>query len=163
MNWSELFTYEPDTGVIRWKTNRPGRGCVAGREAGTITNARRYCSVMVNGKRHYVHRVVWELVHGPVPDGMCIDHIDGNGLNNRLANLRITTLSGNQRNRRIGKNCRTGVIGVNNHPAGGFSVHCSSKYIGYSNDFETAKAMRKAAESEHGYHPNHGRKQHASS
>lgn len=34
-----------------------------------------------------LHRVVWEAIHGPVPDGMHIHHIDGDRANNALSNL----------------------------------------------------------------------------
>lgn len=162
MTWTELFVYEPQSGRLLWRASRPGRGCIAGREAGTITNGRRYRSVMVDGKRHYSHRVAWEIVHGPIPAGMCIDHINGDGLDNRLNNLRVTTLSGNQRNKRLAKNSRTGVPGVFHAARDGYAVTCANEYVGYSKDFATAVAMRKAAEAEHGYHPNTGRKANAS-
>lgn len=158
MNWHSLFTYEPETGRLLWKVRRPGpRSPGPGEEAGSVIGG-RYRSIQYKRKRHYVHRVIWEMVRGPIPPGLCIDHIDGNGLNNRWENLRVTTLSGNQRNRRVSKNSRTGVPGVFHHTRGGFSVYCASKYIGYSKDLSVATAMRKAAEAEHGYHPNNGRK-----
>jgi hypothetical protein len=55
------------------------------------------------GKGHlvYLHREVWMLANGPIPQGLMIDHIDGNGLNNDLSNLRICTCAQNQRNQKI--------------------------------------------------------------
>jgi hypothetical protein len=55
------------------------------------------------GKGHlvYLHREVWKIANGPIPDGMMIDHIDGDGLNNELSNLRICTNSQNQRNQKV--------------------------------------------------------------
>lgn len=38
-------------------------------------------------KHILVHRAVWEAFNGPIPDGMDIDHIDGNPKNNALNNL----------------------------------------------------------------------------
>ena len=157
-NLSSIFEYEPQTGVLAWRGGRRGRGCVAGREAGTVKVDGRYRTVVVDGKRRYVHRIVWEMHNGPIPVGMCIDHVDGNGLNNKIENLRLTTLSLNQRNRAVGKNSTTGIPGVNCHCNGkGFSVHCANKYAGYSEDFFEACCLRKSAELQHGYHTNHGR------
>lgn len=38
-------------------------------------------------KHFLVHRVVWEAFNGPIPEGLDIDHIDGNPKNNALENL----------------------------------------------------------------------------
>jgi hypothetical protein len=89
---------------------------------------------------------------------MCIDHMDGDGLNNRLENLRLTDLSGNQRNKRVQKNSRTGVPGVTHHLRDGFAVSCAGQYIGYFKNFDEAVAARKKAELENGYLPTRGRK-----
>lgn len=34
-----------------------------------------YGVIQVDGKARSVHRVVWELDHGPIPDGLVIDHL----------------------------------------------------------------------------------------
>lgn len=113
---------------------------------------------MLDGRKLYVHRVVWELAYGPIPDGMCIDHIDGDRSNNRLSNLRLVTLSVNQRNAKIPSNNKMGIVGV--YPfAKGFVVRiASTKHVGYFTDFFEACCARKSAELRHGYHENHGRK-----
>lgn len=37
------------------------------------------------------HRVVWEAVHGPIPQGMEVHHVNGDKLDNRVENLRIVS------------------------------------------------------------------------
>lgn len=44
----------------------------------------------------YAHRLVWEVVHGPVPSSMEVDHLDGNPSNCRLDNLQLVTGSENR-------------------------------------------------------------------
>jgi hypothetical protein len=161
VDWNQYFAYDQETGRLTWKVKRPGPKTAVGKEAGSVKHDGRYRSVVLSHKRYYTHRIIWELMAGPIPAGMCIDHIDGDGLNNRWANLRLTTLSGNQRNRRVGKNNRTGTPGVNHHK-NGFAVTCGGKYIGHFPDLATAVAARKAAEPDHDYHPNHGRNPNAS-
>ena len=47
----------------------------------------------------YVHRLVYEVFKGEVPEGMEIDHIDRNKHNNNPDNLRVVTRAENCKNR----------------------------------------------------------------
>lgn len=53
------------------------------------------------GKDQYLHRAMWELTRGRIPEGMMVDHIDGNPRNNSIDNLRLATRAENGRNRVI--------------------------------------------------------------
>lgn len=104
----EIFNYDFETGnlVYRERPDKPSQwnGRMAGKVAGSVerkAGKRRsiYVRVHVEGCKHYAHRVVWKLAYGEIPDHMMVDHIDGDGTNNRLSNLRLCTNSENQMNR----------------------------------------------------------------
>jgi hypothetical protein len=69
------------------------------RHAGPIggINSHGYRQVRVDYRLHYVHRLVWLYHYGENPSGP-IDHIDGNKLNNAIANLRIVSIIENAQN-----------------------------------------------------------------
>lgn len=116
----ECFEYDPATGCLRWRV-RPehhfssARACnswngkYAGREAGNSNRQR--VSVCVDGTRYKAHRVAWLLAYGVWPEGG-IDHVDGNPLNNALANLRLATNQQNQFNRGLSRANTSGYKGV---------------------------------------------------
>ena len=49
---------DPDTGCLLW----------------TSSTRRGYGRFQLEGRRVSAHRVAYELVHGPIPDGLTIDH-----------------------------------------------------------------------------------------
>jgi hypothetical protein len=49
------------------------------------------------------------------PEGVWVDHIDGDGLNNRKSNLRLCSAIENARNRRPRPNCRSRYKGISWH------------------------------------------------
>lgn len=153
MRFSDYLLYQD--GILIWKAKRPGRGCVVGSEAGTINSTGRRI-VEIEGKKYLSHRIIWEMHNGDIPADLCIDHIDGNKLNNHIENLRLVTLSINQRNSKVPRNSKTGIMGVTAHK-GGYVVQCAGKYVGYFKDFFEACCARKSAEPSMGFHKNHGR------
>lgn len=64
---------------------------------------------VINGKRPtiLIHRVI-----SSPPVGMFVDHINHDGLDNRLENLRICTHSDNNHNQRVPINNTSGITGV---------------------------------------------------
>lgn len=103
-----IVNYNPETGKMTWKA--PRRGCVVGSEVGTITKF-GYRNVYLAGRRYHVHRLAWLYVYGRFPKDQ-IDHINMNGLDNRLCNLREATQSQNQANKGMRADNTSGVKGV---------------------------------------------------
>lgn len=61
---------------------------IVGTEAGSI-RPDGYRIVRANGRREYVHRVIWIWHHGDIPAGMRVDHRDLDPTNNQVGNLRL--------------------------------------------------------------------------
>lgn len=76
-------------------------GCFINTQTGyVVTGSKRndYIRININNHHYSAHRLVWEAFNGPIPEGMVIDHIDGNRSNNALSNLRLVTQSENMSN-----------------------------------------------------------------
>ena len=59
------------------------------------------------GKNKYLcHRIVFEAFNGLIKDGLLIDHIDSDRLNNNLDNLQAVTQSENIRRGKTGKHAK---------------------------------------------------------
>lgn len=59
-----------------------------------------------------LHRFIWELKNGKIPKGYEVDHIDRNGLNNQISNLRLVTHAENMCNKSKLKDNISGFIGI---------------------------------------------------
>ena len=162
----EMLDYNPDTGDFRWRERplshfashkiwRRWNTVTAGRPAGWVT-AFGYLRIRLNDGRGSMtaHRVAWSMTHdGDEPD--MIDHIDGDKLNNRIANLRAATRGDNLANSRLRADNTTGAKGITKRPCGTWQVRISRKgrryHIGSFATLAEAVAMRReAAERLHG-------------
>ena len=112
----ELFSYSHETGHLVWRVGRRGParpGLIAG-SVHTNMCGRKYRVIKLQGRRYLAHRLVWLHVHGVWPTNW-LDHRDGDGLNNKLGNLREATKSENGCNRGAQANNTSGLKGVRWH------------------------------------------------
>lgn len=91
----ELFCYRE--GKLFNRVQRHSRALV-GEEAGYL-NTTGYRQIEINGKRDYSHRLIYIFHNGEIDDGLHIDHIDRDKLNNNIENLRLVTHQENHFNR----------------------------------------------------------------
>ncbi len=161
----KLLSYNPETGVFRWKRRPEGlhkkvktwNSRFAGAIAGTIVCPNPSATILINyvhisvfGSMYFAHRLAFCHVTGkwPVDD---VDHIDGDGTNNRWINLRQATPSQNAANRRCTFSS-LGIKGVCQHRGkyqAQIKVHGKSIYLGRFTTPEEASAAYAAAAIKH--------------
>lgn len=107
----EALDYDPETGVFTWR-KKIARKVVVGKIAGNIVDARGYRKIMIDGGRHYAHRLAFLYMTGDWPSEY-VDHADGDPSNNAWANLREATRSQNMHN--------VGILATNTSGAKGVS------------------------------------------
>ena len=158
---SELLEFDGEK--LIWKVSRRGTAR-AGSAAGTVWTDRtgcQYLHVMVDGRRYPAHRLIWLLHYGEWPKNQ-LDHGDGNGLNNRIENLRDVSQAENLKNQRRQSNNTSGICGVYWKKQAQkwrvqIRVHGKNIHLGYFTNKSEALAARKAAEQKYNFHENHGR------
>jgi hypothetical protein len=83
-----LFEYRD--GDLYWKIPNYRGFHFNGKKAGYVNKGRVYVQSRLLPVKHCsVSRIVWTMFNGEIPDGMSIDHIDCDPLNNRIDNLRV--------------------------------------------------------------------------
>ena len=119
-DWSTLFSLssESESGLV-WNCPRYFRGSPnfsrVGKPVGSIAKGKKnsYWSVGLGGDGSYlIHRIIWVMLKGSVESKNDIDHIDGDGLNNKINNLRCVSKTINSRNSRKRSDNKTGKNGV---------------------------------------------------
>jgi HNH endonuclease len=132
----ELLFYDEKTGTFTWTNVINGvkeNGSVAG-------NARcgnkNYRLIGIDTKKYYAHQLAWLYVYGVLPKQ--VDHMDGDGLNNAIANLRLATSKQNQGNRKVDKRNTLSVKGVRKHTDNCYSARMAGRHLGCFKTIEEA-------------------------
>ena len=75
----------------------PNRGIVIGKRGKSVGRvcARGYIEIHDRNNTFRAHRMIWQYVHGPIPEGMEINHKNGIKTDNRIENLELVTRSEN--------------------------------------------------------------------
>lgn len=111
----ERITYDPATGVFEWRT-RAGRGGGNYRGVAGTPHNRGYWIIRVCGRQYLAHRLAHFYMLGEWPAaGLEIDHRNGDKLDNRWRNLRVTDRSGNQCNKACTNGKTSSFKGVDLH------------------------------------------------
>ncbi len=82
---------------FRWVLNK--------KEAGKSTD---YVRATIDGMKISLHH----YINGSVPEGMVVDHVNGDGLDNRRSNLRVCTQRENRMNQKVRSDSTSGFKGV---------------------------------------------------
>jgi hypothetical protein len=142
----EWLTYHPETGKFTVKKLRPSQHRnKVGNEIGAI-NQGRY-QIKTGNKKYQRSRLAWFFSYGVFPEG-CIEHINGDILDDRICNLR--EISRNDVTKKVESNRRnsTGYPGVSFHKKSGkFSAQVrmggKNYYLGLYEDAKEASVARK--------------------
>lgn len=144
-----LIIVKDDCAVV---LSSQGHECTIDKADIPLVSGIAWQSTVTSGIVYFVRRyrvkggkVAIEAMHRRIlnpPAHLVVDHIDGNGSNNRRSNLRICTRAENQANLRPSSRASTGIVGAYRHPSGQYysRICIDGKRIplGYFNTAEEA-------------------------
>lgn len=170
----ELIHYDSETGVFTWKHRdvkyfknetayKKWNTRFAGKTFGTkytvSHNGKSYITGCILYKQIDLHRLAWIYVYGEMPNQ--VDHIDGDGTNNAISNLRNVTPSVNRKNTRRMSTNTSGFCGVSWRSKSKkwrarIMIGKKEIHLGIFDSFSEAVKAREEANIKYGFHVNHG-------
>lgn len=144
---NQLFRYDQETGILLRRDT-----C---EEAGWLDKSTGYRRVNIDGRKYYVHNVIWFVMTGKYPTKKEVDHQNLDRANNRWLNLRRANPTLQQANRAVASNNKLGVKGVSFCKMTGryradIRVNGKSINLGRADTVEEASALY--AEAAHRYY-----------
>lgn len=130
----EKLRFDPETGIFCW-INGSRNGIKAGSPAGakvTVGGGKIYIQIGLDGRKYYAHRLAWLYVTGDFPT-LKVEHINGDGADNRWVNLSHVSAFENQHGTRrvpLGKNKYPGVYSVGKRFSAAIKVRGKRRYLG---------------------------------
>lgn len=144
------FDYCKTTGIFRSKRS--------GRQVGTVKkgsrSGRTYVRIKIRGVAYGAHRLAWLYVTGQMPE-LGIDHRNGDSLDNRFDNLRLSTVRQNTANgpRRKASSLPRGVFATTSGAGFGAQIRNGSRRVqvkGFETPEFAGEFYRLMAEMVHG-------------
>lgn len=173
----ELLDMDSSTGTLKWKTRNAHHFNASERRTAehiaanwnahysgkpALACADQFGHLMgrIFNKLIYAHRAIFAMTHGRWPEHE-IDHINGDPEDNRPCNLRDVPHKDNLRNMKRSRANSSGATGVSfNKRLSKWMAHATVdgayRHLGFHDKRSEAIAAREAANSELGFHTNHG-------
>lgn len=144
------YSYHEDGYLISKSTNK---------QVGRL-NSEGYVRIRLGGKEYRAHRVIWSICHNEeIPEGMLVDHIDGNKANNKIENLRLASRVQNNANKQkvaFARELPKGVTRTGSKYRARLHHKGKTYSLGtYDSPEEAAEAYNKKAKEVHGEYAHH--------
>lgn len=165
----QIFEYNSETGHLFWRirdadvcpdkrTRNTFNTKFGGKPVGGIRKSDRlqyYEAQITPYGKFFAHRIIWKMHYGTEPPEI-MDHADGNGLNNKIDNLREASIFQNGWNAQRSSRNKSGFKGVSFNAEkkkwrAAIHVNGKTKLLGYfSTPEDASEAYKKEAAALHG-------------